>query len=290
MASVFELVPAERATTWLFAPGHDERKMEKGFSSLRRGDCQRLILDWEDAVPPEEKERARVLTCGLLERASVQERRAVVVRVHEAESDAFDLDLEALEGWLVGAVMLAKAECRLQVQRCATFELPIIALIETALGVEQAFEVARADPWVRGLALGPLDFFADLRAPWSAASPLLEAARVRLALAARAAALGQLLLGPYPDLDDLDGLASDTRSGRDLGYTGRLVLHPRQIEPVKSAFAPDAQDIAYAREVLSAWRQQGERGVLTVGGRFVDRPVVLWAERLLRSEGNPGGA
>lgn len=279
------VVPASRATSWLFVPGHDRRKIRKALAALQEGLCQRVIVDWEDGVPADQRRAARALTCEQLLALDPRQRGAVVVRIHPARSSTFEDDLEALAGWVIGAVMLAKAEEAEDVRRCARLELPIVPLVESALGVEQALDIARADPWVRGLALGALDLLTDLRVRWQSGNPILTAARTRLVFAARAAGLDHVLLGPFPDLDEVAELREDTRSARELGFTGRLVLHPRQIAPVNEAFAPSAEDLAYARTVLEAWRQQGGRAVLEVDGHFVDRPVVVWARRLLEPTG-----
>ncbi len=281
-------VPNTAARTWLFAPAHEPRKLGKAAALLADGRCDRLLVDWEDAVPEPEKAAARQATADLIASLPALQRRGIAVRIHAERSAHFEADLESLEGWLIGAVMMAKAESARAVRRAATLELPLIALIETALGVQSLAEIAAADPWLRGLALGPLDLLADLGLEWTPDSAVLAAVQHQMVIAGRAAGLGCLLQGPYPDLQDQPGLRADSAAGRRAGLTGRLLLHPEQIDSVAGAFAPTPAELAQARRVLEAWQsRQPGHGALRVDGRFVDAPVVRWARDLLQRHGSP---
>lgn len=270
--------------TWLFAPGHEERKARKALDS----EAAVVILDWEDAVPASEKARARQITGDLL--SGLDDLERVVVRVNSPASEHFAADAAALVGQPLLAVMLPKAEHPEQIAAAAELGRPLVVLLETALGIERAGELARAHGRVRYLAFGPLDLVADLGGTWTVGGEETFYARSRVAIAARAAGLAAALDGPYPDLRDLAGLRDDTARGRRLGYGGRLLIHPSQIEPVEQAYAASAEDLAFARRVIEAARagdQQG-RGAVAVDGRFVDPPVIRWAQRLLQEQqGDP---
>jgi citrate lyase subunit beta/citryl-CoA lyase len=272
------------ARTWLFVPAHDERKLDKGWALVEQGRCDRLLLDWEDAVPRQCKTQARELTRKFLQGLEAPRRLQIAVRIHDASTAEFEEDLEALAGWLLGAVVLPKVEGADQVRRCAELELPIVALIESARGVQSLSEITAADRWLRGLAVGLLDLLADLRVEWTPESPILAAVRQQMVIAGRAAGVEQLLLGPYPDLNDLAGLRRDSEAGRRVGCTGRLLIHPKQLETVAEVFLPSTEQLAFARRVLEVWRAAPQtEAALQVDGRFVDAPVVRWARELLAS-------
>lgn len=271
---------------WLFAPGHEERKVDKALASLdAEGDGRPdlVILDWEDAVPAAEKDAAREVTVARLSALEAATRHRVVVRVNHPDTDWFAADRERLEGEFLGAVMLPKVEDATQIQSVVGLDLPIAILLESALGVQKAFELCSAHPQVRYAAFGPLDLLADLGGEWTEGSEETLYARQRVAIAARAARLAVALDGPYPRLRDLDGLLDDTRRGRRMGYGGRMVVHPAQVAVVADAFAPTEEELEFAREVVEAARagESAGRGAVSVNGRFVDAPVIRWAESVL---------
>ena len=275
---------------WLFAPGHEERKVDKALASLdAEGDARPdlVILDWEDAVPPAEKATAREVTLNRIGALDLDTRHRVVVRVNHLGSDWFAADHQKLQGEFLGAVMLPKVETDAQIHAALDLDLPIAILLESALGVQRAFELCSVHPQVRYAAFGPLDLLADLGGEWTPESEETLYARQRVAIAARAARLVAALDGPYPRLRDLDGLLDDSRRGRRMGYGGRMVIHPAQVPVVHEAFAPTEDELDFARRVVEA-AQAGEsegRGAVSVDGRFVDPPVIRWAESVLaRSE------
>lgn len=271
---------------WLFAPGHEERKVDKALASLAAdGDARPdlVILDWEDAVPAAEKDAAREVTLARLGELDAETRHRVVVRVNHLDSDWFAADHARLDGEFLGAVMLPKVEMDRQVQAVVDLDLPIAILLESALGVQRVFELCSGHPEVRYAAFGPLDLLADLGGEWTPESEETLYARQRVAIAARAARLAVALDGPYPRLRDLEGLLEDSRRGRRMGYGGRMVIHPAQVPVVHEAFAPTEDELAFARKVVEAARS-GEaegRGAVSVDGRFVDPPVIRWAESVL---------
>jgi citrate lyase subunit beta / citryl-CoA lyase len=150
-------------------------------------------------------------------------------------------------------------------------------LLESALGVENAFAIASADPAVRGVALGEADLRADLGL---AGEDALAWPRVRTVVAARAAGLAPPVQSVYPDVRDLVGLAESCRRGRALGFLGRAAIHPRQLPVIERAYLPSAQEIAAARETVAA--AGASPGALALpDGRFVDPAVVAGAQRVL---------
>ncbi|MCH6159118.1 HpcH/HpaI aldolase/citrate lyase family protein [Streptomyces marispadix] len=163
--------------------------------------------------------------------------------------------------------------------------LSLLPVVESAAGVLAAGAIASASTRVLTLLFGTLDLAAELGVRPSPEGRELLHARSQSVLAVRAAGLPGPLDGPHAALDDEDGLVRSTLAARELGFTGRAVLHPRQIAPVRRAFAPTESELARAREVLAAYDDAKDRGTGAVrlgDGTFVDRPVVIRAEALVR--------
>lgn len=276
--------PLSLMRAWLFAPGHEARKVQKALV----GAADRVVLDWEDSVPAADKAAAREVTLAALAALDVPTLARVTVRVGSPAGPDFPVDAAALEGWPLGAVMVPKVESRAEIEAAAELDCDLVVLLESARGIDRASELAAAHPRVRWLAFGPLDLLADVGGSWSAGGEEHLYARSRVPIAARAARLsGGALDGPWPLLDDGEGLRRDSELGRRLGYRGRLLVHPDQIEPVQAAYAPRPEEVERARRIVEAARAGAEtgHGALRVDGRFVDPPVIRWAERILEEAG-----
>ncbi len=269
--------------TWLYAPGDRPEVVAK---ALRSG-ADVVVVDLEDAVGPARKAYARAATAELLTAPRPGPPR-VHVRLNALGSPLCAADLAALAGRPgLDGLRLPKvggpgdvAAVRRQYREVAgtAARLPgLYPLLESALGVENAFAVATADPAVRGLALGEADLRADLGV---AGEDALAWPRVRTVVAARAAGLAPPAQSAYPDVRDLDGLAASCRRGRDLGFLGRTALHPRQLPVIARAFLPPPDEVAAAREIVAA--AAAHPGALALpDGRFVDPAVVAGAHRVL---------
>jgi citrate lyase subunit beta/citryl-CoA lyase len=269
--------------TCLFVPGHDVRKIQKALGS----DADAIILDWEDAVPEERKAEARDTTRAQLPAETTGPRR--IVRINNAGHPNFADDAAALAGLPISGVMLPKVDRPADVTRLAALTtLPIIPLIETALGLESVYAIATAHPQVERLAYGALDFIADLGGQWTPQGEASQYARARIAVAGRAAGLAGPLDSVYPLLDDLDGLRRDAQAARVVGFAGKTLLHPSQIPIARDIFAPTAAEIEQATTVMQAFaaaRARGESVVRLPDGRFIDPPVVRWAEGVIAAAG-----
>jgi citrate lyase subunit beta/citryl-CoA lyase len=264
--------------TWLFVPGHDARKIQKAL----RSDADVVIVDWEDAVPPERKLEARNLTGAILARESPRPR--CVVRVNGRHDPSFADDITALDGLPISGVLLPKAGNPADVTDLAgAVGQPIIPMLESALGVESAFAIAKAHPHVERLVFASLDFLADLGVQWAPQDPLSQHARARVAIAGRAAGLAGPIDTVYPQLNDDDGLRRDASAARSHGFVGKLLLHPSQIAIVREVFSPTPEELAQAHEIMAAFQAARARGEAAVrlGGKFIDPPVVRWAEQVL---------
>lgn len=265
--------------TWLYAPGDRPDVVAK---ALRSG-ADVVLVDLEDAVGADRKDYARAATAELLAEPAAGP-AAVHVRVNALDGPLLAADLAALAGLPgLGGVRLPKVGSPADVARVLRLlreagDAPALyPLLESALGVENAFAIASADPAIRGLALGEADLRADLGL---ADEDALVWPRVRTVVAARAAGLAPPAQSVYPDVRDLPGLAASCRRGRALGFLGRAAIHPRQLPVIERAYLPSAAEIAAARETVAA--ADASPGALALpDGRFVDPAVVAGAQRVL---------
>lgn len=271
----------------LFVPGNKARMLDKAQTLP----CDAVILDLEDGVPPGEKAVARASVRQALASGSYQP--SIILRLNAFGTGLTEEDLSEAFVAGVDAVCLAKAETPGDVERLSDLlvkaeeklglpagAVPVCLMIETALGVLNAYEMARRN--VRALFFGGEDLARDLGAVRSKGGGELAHARAHLVMAARAA--GAVAIDTvFTDLTDLDGLLAEAREARSLGYSGKLLIHPAQIEPVHRAFAPSPEEVAYAHRVLEAFVEAEARGdgVLALEGQMIDAPVVARAREIL---------
>jgi len=244
-----------------------------------------LIIDLEDAVAPGDKDRARATALAHLDAgrgtAPIQALRVNGLRTR-AGLDDLRLLLESRTG--PEAVILPKVETpdepRLVDAWLAEAGSPaaLVALVESARGVEAAPEIARSTPRLSALMFGAADLAADLGAP-AAWEPLLYA-RSRVVAAAAAAGIGAID-APYFDLKDRAGQEAELRAAVALGFAAKAAIHPGQVAAINAALTPSAAAVAEAREILA----QNEAGVGVVGGRMVDEAVARRARRILAAVG-----
>ncbi|MER5873827.1 CoA ester lyase [Streptomyces sp. NPDC002044] len=259
--------------TWLYAPGDRPAVVAKALAC----GADAVIVDLEDAVAASRKEYARSATAELLaERPPLP----VHVRVNALDSPWGGADLAALAGLHgLAGLRLPKISAPEQITTAAdrTGGVGLHALLESALGVERAFEIARAHPSLRGLSLGEADLRADLAV---SAESGLDWCRSRVVVAARAAGLAPPAQSVFPDIRDLEALAASCARGRSLGFLGRAAIHPRQLPVIERAYVPPAEEVVAAEQVLGAAR--ATPGALALpDGRFVDPAVVAAARRTL---------
>jgi len=277
--------------TMLFVPGNKARMLAKA----RTLPADAVILDLEDGVPPGEKRAARATLRRALETGRYGPQ--VILRINAFSTSLAEDDLQEAFAPGVDAVCLPKAETATDVERLARLltaleeerglsvgSLSICLMVETAQGVLHAYEMAQASRRVQALCLGGEDLARDLGAVRSKGGEELAHSRAQMLLAARAAGVWAIDT-IWTDLTDTDGLHAEARQARYMGYSGKLIVHPAQIEPVHRAFAPTPEEIAYARRVLAAFEAaeaQGS-GVIALDGQMIDAPVVARAREVLAS-------
>jgi citrate lyase subunit beta / citryl-CoA lyase len=267
----------------LYMPGSNTRALEKARGLAADG----LILDLEDAVAPESKAMARANVAAAL-RAGGYGRRELVVRVNALASPWGYDDIAAAALMKADAVLLPKVESADTVRQAATLlaaagapdSLALWCMMETPMGILHAEEIAAASPRVAGFVMGTSDLAKDLHARHTRDRlPMLTALGLCL-LAARAYRLA-ILDGVHLDLADDEGFAQICRQGRELGFDGKTLIHPKTIAAANEAFAPTAEEVALARRIIAAHAEAeaAGKGVVLVDGKLIETLHVEDAHR-----------
>lgn len=282
--------------TMLFVPGNKPRMLDKA----RTAAADAVILDLEDGVPPTEKLTARTTVRQTLEGGGFGPQ--VIVRINALTTGLAEDDLRSTFGPNVSAVCLPKAETGTEVlwlvsllaevEREHGLEdtcVDMLLMIETARGLLHAYEIASVSQRVRALCLGGEDLARDLGAMRTREGKELLFARSQMLIAARAA--GVLAIDTiWTDLNDPDGLEVEAHQVRQIGYSGKLIIHPKQVEPVHRGFAPTKEEVALAQWVVQAFEEASLRGdgVVALDGQMIDAPVVARAREILARVTAPG--
>jgi citrate lyase subunit beta/citryl-CoA lyase len=274
----------------LFTPGNNLRMIAKG-GALR---ADAVILDLEDAVPPDDKETARLFVRDSVPDAGRRGSK-VFVRINAPSTGLSGEDLKwCVQPGLAG-IMLPKSEGAEDVASLAAElekleaerglekgSLGILPLVESARGLVNAAAVAAASPRVRAVAFGGVDFTRDMGVALTAEGTELLVPRATLAIAARAAGVAALDT-PCIDVGDPARLAAEARTARGLGFRGKLLIHPSQVGPVNEAFSPTAAEAAAARRIVEAFEKAraAGSGAIALDGKMIDQANYLQAKDLL---------
>ncbi|WP_424628406.1 HpcH/HpaI aldolase/citrate lyase family protein [Bradyrhizobium sp. SYSU BS000235] len=287
-------IPLHR--TLLFAPGSRPELLAKA----QTGEADALIFDLEDSVPVNAKDEARrniasVLAAGL---AKPMFLRISNPRAGDAVSDLAVLG-QARDLSNVAGVILPKADSENDVRAVAALltsveeklgatagHLAILPLIETCLGLRNTFEMARASTRVCGMSLASAeegDFMVDLGGRWTPESRALAYARSKMVVDARAAGLQWIVDGVFMNLRDTDALRTECEIARELGFVGKMAIHPTQVAVMHQVFSPSEEEVDYATGLLAAFEEGEARGVGAVKyrGMMVDYANVRLAQRTL---------
>lgn len=282
----------------LYTPGNDRRKVDKVGSFRAHG----VILDLEDAVPIDEKVAAREAVRQAIPAVKELAGR-VYVRVNPTgEKTDFSVatgaeDIDAvlcpeLDGLVVPKVESADELVRLE-PLIASIEkkqsrpkgtVEVAPIIETALGLWNAFEIARSSSRIKSLHFGAGDFTRDLNLEWTRDETELMYARSRLVVISRAASIEAPIDSVWARLDDGEGFAESARQAKRMGFQGKCCIHPSQVSVVNREFSyVSPEELAEAREVIEAFEEAKRRGSASVrvGGRFVDYPIVESARQIV---------
>lgn len=274
----------------LYMPGDDLHKIQKAIGL----NVDTICMDIEDAVAFNRKADARATIAEVLRTLNFG-RAERLVRINPVGSGMEEDDLRAVLPAAPDGLVLPKVGDAEYI-RWVDYQLTqaerdggrpegstiLLALIETARGVVNLKEICQSSPRLQGLIFGAEDLAGDIgavrtRAGW-------EIFYARSAVVTYAAAFGlQALDMVFMDLNDIDGLTQESQEGARMAYTGKQIIHPRQVEPVQTAYTPSAEAITQARRVVEAAAQHQEAGAgaFTLDGKMVDMPVVRAAERVL---------
>ena len=260
----------------LFMPGSNARAIEKA----RTLDCDVVALDLEDAVAPEDKERARLQVVEAI-RSKAFGNKEVAVRVNPLSSPFGHADLEAMAKAHPDVVILPKVMSAAEVSaehRAIPSSIAVWAMIETPKAVMHMDQIAAAG--AAALVLGSNDLMKDMRAVPMASRENLHAVMSLLVLAARAHGIAAID-GTHNAFPDADGLEASCRQGRAFGFDGKTLIHPSQIEAANRIFAPSEDELKKARAPVAAFAQNPGKSVLKLDGRMVEQLHAEDAMRLL---------
>jgi citrate lyase subunit beta/citryl-CoA lyase len=264
----------------LYMPSSNERALEKAKSIA----CDGLILDLEDAVAPDAKPAAREAACASGEYG----RRTVTIRVNGIGTEWHEADLAAAAQAGPAAVVVPKVNSAAEVAQLvdalekhgAPDHTTLWAMIETPVAILDALAIARASERLSTLVMGTNDLVKELYAEHvPGRAPILPSLHTAL-LAARAAGIA-ILDGVYNDVKDTEGFLAECEQGRQMGFDGKTLIHPGQVEGANAAFAPDEQAVEDARGLIQAFEDGRGSGVVTYNGRMVESLHVESARRTL---------
>ena len=276
----------------LFLPGNTPNMLING--SCLGSDA--IIFDLEDAVSPAEKDAARLLVRNTLKYMDLGGCETIV-RINSVDTAFWKYDIDTILPQRPALILLPKAGTAEdvltadayigEVEEKLGFEqgtVGLMPLIETALGVENAFAIASCCPRVKALFLGAEDLTADLQCKRTKEGREIEYARTRLVVAARAAGI-DVYDTPFTDVNDDVGIEADAMLAKALGFTGKASISPRHVEVINRVFSPTPAEIDYAYEVMEAIRigkEQG-KGAVALRGKMIDAPIVARAERTIEA-------
>jgi len=274
----------------LFLPGNNP-------NMLINGNClgsDAVIFDLEDAVSPAEKDAARILVRNTMKYMDFSGCE-IIVRINSIDTPYWKKDVDEMLPQKPNLLLLPKTGSAKDVQEADAYisevedklglarnTVGLMPLIETAMGVENAFAIASASSRVQALFLGAEDLTADLRCKRTKEGREIEYARTRLVVAARAAGV-DVYDTPFTDVNDDEGIWTDAELAKALGFTGKASISPRHVEVINAVFSPTQKDIDYAYEVMDAIRlakEQG-KGAIALHGKMIDAPIVARAEQTI---------
>lgn len=273
----------------MFIPGNNPSMMQDAY--IYHPDS--IMLDLEDSVTVAEKDAARLLVYQALKTVDYGTIERVV-RINPLSTPYGKKDIEAVVKAGVDVIRMPKTETADEVREveaeiekvekelgCEGRTL-IMAAIESALGIVNAYNIATASKRMMGIALGAEDYSANLKTQRTKEGTELQLARETIVVAARAAGIDALDT-VFSNLNDMDAFRAEVELIKRMGFDGKSIINPRQIEIVNEVFAPKEKDIEKARIILAAMKEAAERGsgVVAVNGKMVDRPVVIRAQRTI---------
>lgn len=262
----------------LYIPGSKERALQKAQTLP----CDAILFDLEDAVTPEEKPAARALLAETL-KTQTYGARARIVRINGLDTEWGQADIAAFRGMDIDALLIPKVSSIADLEAVATLipDVPLWAMMETAQGMLNAGAIA-THPRLAGMVMGTNDLAKELGARFRADRLPMQTGLGLCLLAAKAHCL-TILDGVYNAFKDEDGLRLECEQGRDMGFDGKTLIHPAQLEIANAAFAPSEEEIAVARRQIAAFEaaKADGQGVAVVDGKIVENLHIVTATAIL---------
>ena len=271
----------------LFAPGNHARRVDKALGLPADG----VILDLEDAVAISEKAAARPAVTAAFGR---QRAGKLYVRVNALTTEWCYSDIDAVVQAGLDGVILPKVEHAHELRTADWLignlererglgAIDLIPIIETALGISNLTSICRSGTRTKRLAFGAGDFTLDMGMVWSRSEAELLPYRSACVLESRAAGLEPPIDTVWADLRDSDGFIASARHAAQIGFQGKMCIHPDQITAANAAFSPDEATVAQARRVVEAFDKAEALGLASIqlDGQFIDYPIVQRARRVL---------
>ena len=277
----------ELRRSMLFMPGNNPGMLQN--AAILGADS--IILDLEDAVSLTEKDSARILVREAIKTMDYSDVE-VIVRVNPIDTEFGPTDLDTIVRVKPDTILVPKASIEsikevdgiiTNIEKEMGFnlgEIKVIALVETADGLQNVYEIIKASSRVNGVLLSGEDLTADLEIKRTKEGEEIFYARNRIAIACRACKVSSIDT-PFTDTNDFEGLRKDIRKAKSLGFTGKASINPRQIDTIHEVYSPTEEEIVHAQRVLKAMedaKKEG-KGVFSLDGKMVDAPVINRAVR-----------
>jgi citrate lyase subunit beta / citryl-CoA lyase len=280
----------KKRRSMLYIPGNNAAMIQQG--GVYEADC--ILLDLEDSISPTEKDAARILLKHAIPAVNFYN-AAVIVRVNHMDTPFGYADLQEIVPIQPDGLRLPKIESAEEVLNVIQLieeienahnlphdKLTVEAMIETAIGVENALKIAQSSPRVIAIAIGGQDLAADMGIALDNGMSSLDYASQRIVMAAKAAHI-DVMDTVFVNTDDEEGLRAAAWHARHTGFTGKAAINPRQIDVINDVFTPNEREIAEAIDIVAAYNRHMSVGVgvFAHNGKMVDAPVVTRAQRIL---------
>jgi len=267
----------QKRRSFIFCPGNKPDMIPK---ALRSG-ADMVCIDLEDAIIPEHKDISRISTVKAFENISVPYGVETLIRINDVNSEEGKEDIQAIlnsnntaSGLMLPKIQSVEEIINLERQiKLANKSLNLHIIIETNTGLQNAWNIAQSSSIIKSLLFGGVDMSADLGCNGDWLSLLY--ARSRVVHAAAGAGIDSIDV-PFLDLEDMEGMRNEAQKSKNLGFSGKGSIHPKQIESLNKVFTPSSEEIAYANKVIKAFNEASD-GLVVVDGKLIEKPVLRTA-------------
>lgn len=267
---------------YLFTPGDNEKKIQKALESA----ADAIIIDLEDAVMADKKDYARSIVYSILTQQKYIMPK-VYVRINSLITPWFFEDLKMLQNLRhLDGVMIPKSEDKEPICHTAKMlkdDCEIIPLIESAEGVVNLEGILENNKLIKKVAFGSVDFSLDIGTEWTEEGIERSYAMSRIVLLSKVFGADPPIDAVFPVINDRESFIKDTQKGKQIGFYGKMVIHPKQIEWVNEIYNPSLKQIEWSQKVIQTYENSLNQGAVDLDGKLIDRPVYLLAKRILAS-------